>query len=58
MPVVAVGREAFLALLGRRYTEEEFEELCFAFGLEVSDGGGGHVQALATHAATRSWTTW
>jgi hypothetical protein len=32
-----VFREAFLKLLGKRFTEEEFDELCFQFGVELDD---------------------
>jgi phenylalanyl-tRNA synthetase beta chain len=37
MPVVAVFRNSFLRLIGKTFTEEEFEELCFDIGLELDD---------------------
>ena len=53
MPVVSVVRDKLFERLGRQYTDEEFEELCFEFGIELDDvttekqmerlqsGGGG-----------------
>eukprot|EP00118_Oscarella_pearsei_P003094 m.12907 g.12907 ORF g.12907 m.12907 type:complete len:587 (+) comp24387_c1_seq2:64-1824(+) len=37
MPIVAVRRDLLFKLLGRSYTDEEFEELCFDFGLELDE---------------------
>ncbi|KNC52321.1 phenylalanyl-tRNA synthetase, beta subunit [Thecamonas trahens ATCC 50062] len=37
MPVVSVGRDKLFALLGRTMTEEEFDHLCFEFGIELDD---------------------
>lgn len=37
MPTVGVRREALLKALGRVYTDEEFDELCFEFGLELDE---------------------
>ncbi|KAI4341483.1 hypothetical protein MLD38_026202 [Melastoma candidum] len=37
MPTVSVGRDLLFAALGRTYTQEEFEELCFSFGIELDD---------------------
>ncbi|CAI9102450.1 OLC1v1000725C1 [Oldenlandia corymbosa var. corymbosa] len=37
MPTVAVGRDRLNEALGRNYTTEEFEELCFQFGIELDD---------------------
>ena len=33
MPVISVEREHLFAELGQRYTEEEFDQLCFDFGI-------------------------
>ena len=49
MPTVTVERDRFFAALGKAYTVQAFEELCFAYGLEldavteelVEDGMGG-----------------
>lgn len=35
MPTVSVARDALFAALGRSYTDEEFDELCFSYGLEL-----------------------
>ncbi|KAL1534156.1 phenylalanine--tRNA ligase [Salvia divinorum] len=37
MPTVSVGRDRLFAALGRSYTQEEFEDLCFKFGIELDD---------------------
>ncbi|XP_057416186.1 phenylalanine--tRNA ligase beta subunit, cytoplasmic [Lotus japonicus] len=37
MPTVSVGRDRLYAALGRTYTQEEFEDLCFSFGIELDD---------------------
>ncbi|KAG6525334.1 hypothetical protein ZIOFF_015290 [Zingiber officinale] len=37
MPTVNVGRDRLFAALGETYTQEEFEELCFKFGIELDD---------------------
>ncbi|XP_054821886.1 phenylalanine--tRNA ligase beta subunit, cytoplasmic [Prosopis cineraria] len=37
MPTVSVGRDRLFAALGRTYTQEEFEDLCFSFGIELDD---------------------
>ncbi|KAH0451888.1 hypothetical protein IEQ34_019187 [Dendrobium chrysotoxum] len=37
MPTVSVGRDRLFQALGRSYTQEEFEELCFEFGIELDD---------------------
>lgn len=37
MPTVSVGRDRLFEALGRTYTQEEFEDLCFRFGIELDD---------------------
>eukprot|EP00898_Chlorokybus_atmophyticus_P002714 jgi/Chlat1/3443/Chrsp23S03764 len=37
MPTVSVGRDLLFEALGKSYTEEEFDELCFEFGIELDD---------------------
>ncbi|XP_073059627.1 phenylalanine--tRNA ligase beta subunit, cytoplasmic-like isoform X1 [Primulina eburnea] len=37
MPTVSVGRDRLLHALGRTYSQEEFEDLCFKFGIELDD---------------------
>ncbi|KAK7347391.1 hypothetical protein VNO80_21921 [Phaseolus coccineus] len=37
MPTVSVGRDRLFAAVGRTYTQEEFEDLCFSFGIELDD---------------------
>ncbi|XP_075014270.1 phenylalanine--tRNA ligase beta subunit isoform X2 [Calonectris borealis] len=37
MPTVSVKRDLLFQALGRTYTDEEFNELCFEFGLELDE---------------------
>ncbi|XP_047325904.1 phenylalanine--tRNA ligase beta subunit, cytoplasmic [Impatiens glandulifera] len=37
MPTVSVGRDRLFEALGHTYTQEEFEDLCFSFGIELDD---------------------
>lgn len=37
MPIVGLKRDALFEALGREYTEDEFNDLCFDFGLELDD---------------------
>ncbi|XP_041126252.1 phenylalanine--tRNA ligase beta subunit-like [Polyodon spathula] len=37
MPTVSVKRDLLFHALGREYTDEEFDELCFEFGLELDE---------------------
>ncbi|XP_067658646.1 phenylalanine--tRNA ligase beta subunit-like [Haliotis asinina] len=37
MPTVSVQRDELFKALGRTYTDEEFDELCFEFGIELDE---------------------
>lgn len=37
MPTVTVVREALMTALGQEYTDKDFEDLCFEFGVELDD---------------------
>ncbi|XP_033006143.1 phenylalanine--tRNA ligase beta subunit [Lacerta agilis] len=37
MPTVSVKRDLIFQALGKSYTDEEFDELCFEFGLELDE---------------------
>lgn len=37
MPVVGVNRDRLFKALGRDYTDEEFDALCFEYGIELDD---------------------
>ncbi|CEP64938.1 phenylalanine--tRNA ligase subunit beta LALA0_S15e00782g [Lachancea lanzarotensis] len=37
MPTISVPKQQFLDLLGKQYTNEEFDELCFEFGVELDE---------------------
>lgn len=37
MPTVSIQRDLLFTSLGKTYTQEEFDELCFEFGIELDD---------------------
>ena len=37
MPNITLIRDDLFAMIGRSYTDEQFDELCFEFGVEVDD---------------------
>ncbi|KAI5074707.1 hypothetical protein GOP47_0010668 [Adiantum capillus-veneris] len=37
MPTISVGRDLLFKALGRSFTDEEFDELCFEYGIELDD---------------------
>lgn len=37
MPIVGVKRDQLFEALGRTYTDEEFDQLCFEYGIELDD---------------------
>ncbi|CAH0673880.1 unnamed protein product [Spodoptera exigua] len=37
MPTISVKRDSLFAALGKTYTDDEFQELCFEFGLELDE---------------------
>lgn len=37
MPTVSVGRDRLFKALGKTFTKEEFDDLCFQFGIELDD---------------------
>ena len=37
MPTISVDKAALFKELGREYTTEEFDELCFEFGIELDE---------------------
>eukprot|EP01083_Nonionella_stella_P171458 585723_1 len=37
MPTLAVEKDILFANLGHTYTDEEFDELCFEFGVELDE---------------------
>ena len=48
MPTVSVSRDALFAHLGRTYTDHEFDELCFEFGVELDDVTSERSMAIAS----------
>ena len=37
MPTVGLKRDLLFEVLGQKFTEQEFDELCFEFGLELDE---------------------
>ena len=37
MPTILVNRDAFFKTIGQSFTDEEFDNLCFEFGIELDD---------------------
>src|SRR5271168_3085070 len=37
MPTISVDKEALFKALGKSYTTEEFDDLCFEFGIELDE---------------------
>ena len=37
MPTIGVNRDELMRCLGAQYSETEFDELCFEFGLELDE---------------------
>jgi phenylalanyl-tRNA synthetase beta chain len=50
MPTVGVQRDHLFALLGKTYTDEEFDELCFEFGIELDDITSDREEAAKANA--------
>lgn len=48
MPTIGVSRDKLFEKLGRVYTDEEFEDLCFEYGIELDDVVGGK-HCLVSH---------
>jgi len=45
MPTVSVSRDTLFAHLGRSYTDHDFDELCFEFGIELDDVTSEKIEA-------------
>ena len=50
MPTVGIQKDHLFALLGRTYTDEEFDELCFEFGVELDDITSEREEAVKANA--------
>lgn len=37
MPTISLVRDELFGALGKTYTDEEFQDLCFAFGIELDE---------------------
>ena len=37
MPTISINRDDLFKNLGKVYTEEEFDELCFEYGIELDE---------------------
>jgi len=43
MPTLTVGRQALFAAMGQRFTDDEWRELCFEYGIELDDVVSIHI---------------
>ena len=50
MPTVGVERDELFKVLGRSYTDKEFDELCFEFGIELDEVRGRHRRGVSPMA--------
>ena len=50
MPTVSVSRDRLFAHLGRSYTDREFDELCFEFGIELDDVTSERIESTKSEA--------
>ena len=51
MPTIGVGRDALFEALGQKFTEDEFQELCFEFGIELDEVCEEEVKQTKTRGA-------
>ena len=56
MPTISVGRDALFASLGRIYTDDEFQDLCFEFGIELDEVTTEEVKSTKTRGSTETVT--
>jgi len=52
MPTIAVEKELLFSKLGRSYTDNAFDELCFEFGIELDDKTSEREEAMKSSAGT------
>ena len=53
MPTIGVNRTALFSALGKQYTEEDFDALCFEFG-EVPSSRPNHESGRQTQKKDKS----
>ena len=53
MPTLSIEREALFNHLSRTYTDEEFEDLCFEFGVELDEITSERIEAEKNAAITK-----
>ena len=68
MPTVSVDRDLLFEQLGRTYTDEQFDELCFEFGVELDEitserreavkGSSNLTDKQLQEASPRMYCTW
>ena len=57
MPTIGVGRDALFEALGKKYTDDEFQELCFEFGIELDEVVEEEVKTTKTRAGNTAAAT-
>ncbi|XP_055331886.1 phenylalanine--tRNA ligase beta subunit-like [Paramacrobiotus metropolitanus] len=54
MPTISVKRDELFAILGRTYSDKEFDELCFEYGIELDEVTTEKQIALREHEDTKN----
>jgi phenylalanyl-tRNA synthetase beta chain len=57
MPTIAVPRDALFEALGKTYTDEEFDELCFDFGIELDEVVSNGCSRRGRESSKIAWLT-
>ncbi|OQV18281.1 Phenylalanine--tRNA ligase beta subunit [Hypsibius exemplaris] len=56
MPTISIKRDELFAVLKKTYTDEEFDELCFQYGLELDEVTTEKQLAIKEHEDTKNAT--
>lgn len=57
MPTLLAPRDTLFRLIGRSFTQDEFDELCFSFGIELDDVTSEKNMEDKEHATSRSYSS-
>jgi phenylalanyl-tRNA synthetase beta chain len=53
MPTVSIPRDPLFAALGRKFTDDEFQDLCFEFGIELDEAVEEPVKVTKTRGSAQ-----
>lgn len=57
MPTIVVDKYELYKALGQKFSKQEFEDLCFDFGIELDEASPRHIPPHGLHLATHSKTS-